>query len=99
MLNKRYPESTVIETYRLFEATSFLQISKQLPTSATPDVELDCEQDEVNEKKVEEIITVSLTKEQLKNLDRYYLDDIRIQCTNKAIQQRKGNEQQHYSIA
>lgn len=26
--------------------------------------------------KVEEIITVSLTKEQLKNLDRYYLDDI-----------------------
>lgn len=77
VLNKRYPESTVIETYRLFEATSFLHISKQLPTSATPDVELDCEQDEVNEKeKVEEIVTVSLMKEQLKNLDRYYQDDI-----------------------
>lgn len=36
VLNKRYPESTVIETYRLFEATSFLQLSKQLPASATP---------------------------------------------------------------
>ena len=35
-LNKRYPESTVIEAYRLFEATSFLQLSKQLPINAIP---------------------------------------------------------------
>ena len=31
VLNRRYPESTVLETYRLHEFSSFLQISGQLP--------------------------------------------------------------------
>ena len=34
VLNRRYPESTVLETYRLHEFTSFLQISGQLPENA-----------------------------------------------------------------
>ena len=34
VLNRRYPESTVIETYRLFEWAHFLEISRQLPFKA-----------------------------------------------------------------
>jgi len=34
VLNKRYPESTVLETYRLHEFSSFLQTSGQLPENA-----------------------------------------------------------------
>lgn len=63
VLNKRYPESTVIETYRLFEATSFLQLSKQLPVSATPDVELDCEQVMEDKEKLEETRSEGFTYE------------------------------------
>ena len=74
-LNKRYPESTVIEAYRLFKAISFLQLSKQLPINAIPNIELNCEPDEVCEKdNLEATVTVSLTKEQLGSLDRYYQD-------------------------
>ena len=51
-----------------------MQLSKQLPISATPDAELDCEQ-EVHEQKENLKDSVSLTKVQLKNLDRYYQDD------------------------
>ena len=32
--NRRYPESTVIETYRLFELANFLQRSGELPNTA-----------------------------------------------------------------
>ena len=34
VLNRRYPESTVLETYRLHEFSSFLHISGQLPENA-----------------------------------------------------------------
>lgn len=36
--NRRYPESTVVETYRLYELGFFLQVTQQLPTGATVDI-------------------------------------------------------------
>ena len=52
-----------------------MQLSKQLPINAIPDIELDREPDEVREKdNLEATVTVSLTKEQLRSLDRYYQD-------------------------
>ena len=35
--NRRYPEATVVETYRLFEFTQFLHITKQIPLGSTLD--------------------------------------------------------------
>ena len=35
--NRRYPEATVIETYRLFEVTHFISMTKQLPQGSTLD--------------------------------------------------------------
>ena len=46
VLNRRYPESTVVETYRLYELSFFLQISDQLPSSAVPDIDKFNEDDE-----------------------------------------------------
>lgn len=52
ILNRRYPESTVIETYRLYEMGFYLQVTKQLPTGATIDIGTytsECEQNGVDE--------------------------------------------------
>ena len=38
ILNRRFPESNVMETYRIFEFTFFLQISGQLPSGSTTDI-------------------------------------------------------------
>ena len=68
VLSKRYPESTVIETYRLFELSSFFQLSKQLPTGAITEVGLDYEgeADEI------ENLCVHLKEEHLNMLNLYY---------------------------
>ena len=47
-LNRRFPESTVLETYRLFEVSFFMQITDNLPVSSVPDfseLDLDMQQD------------------------------------------------------
>ena len=41
--NRRYPEATVVETYRIFEWASFLQRSCELPSDAITTPETDCE--------------------------------------------------------
>ena len=46
VLNRRYPESTVMETYRLYELSFFLQISDQLPSGAVTDIDKFNEDDE-----------------------------------------------------
>ena len=38
VLNRRYPESTVMETYRLYEWTYFLEIAGEIPHGATVDI-------------------------------------------------------------
>lgn len=38
VLNRRYPESTVIETYRLYELSFYLQLSGQLPPNSVADL-------------------------------------------------------------
>ena len=37
--NRRYPESTVIETYRLFEFTAFLSVANLLPGDSFADID------------------------------------------------------------
>ena len=37
--NRRYPEATVIETYRLFEFTAFLSLAKLLPQDSIADID------------------------------------------------------------
>ena len=38
ILNRRFPEANVMETYRLFEFASFLQLTGQLPNGSTTDI-------------------------------------------------------------
>lgn len=72
ILNRRYPEATILQTYRIFELTFFLQLSKQLPYSEQNETDLttmllDCtEQDESNPK------TSNLDRDDLRNLETYY---------------------------
>ena len=37
-LNRRYPESTIIETYRLFELSAFMSLAKLLPEKSVGDI-------------------------------------------------------------
>jgi hypothetical protein len=75
VLSKRYPESTVLETYRLFEVTSFFQLSKQLPIGATGEIELKYE-GQVAEN--ESANTVPLKGEDFNMLNRYYQQEVQV---------------------
>lgn len=75
--NRRYPESTVMETYRLFDIASFLQLSKQLPPDSSCDVETDKAGDEESAEQCSDF----LTEYQQKNLDQYYQTTIPEYCT------------------
>ena len=75
VLSKRYPESTVLETYRLFEVTSFFQLSKQLPIGATGEIELEYE-GHVAEN--ESANTVPLKGEDFNMLNRYYQQEVQV---------------------
>ena len=37
--NRRYPEATIIETYRLFEFSAFLSLAKLLPRDSVADID------------------------------------------------------------
>lgn len=75
VLNRRYPESTVLETYRLREWATFMEVSKQLPQGA-------CDIDQMvseglwprNEKVNRE--SCRLTDEQVSKLNATYLCSI-----------------------
>ena len=66
MKNRRYPESTVVETYRLCEWAHFLEISGQLPDGATS-CTLTEEQDETPPSQ-----QIELSDEQVSQLDSFY---------------------------
>ena len=75
VLSKCYPESTVLETYRLFEVTTFFQLSKQLPIGEIGEIELEYE-GQVAEN--ESANTVSLKKEDFNMLNCYYQQEVRV---------------------
>ena len=58
VLNCGYPESTVVETYWLYELRFFLQISDQLPSGAVTDIDKFNEDDE-NDRQYNDSITES----------------------------------------
>lgn len=76
MLNRRYPESTALETYRLHEFTSFLQISGQLPENAIVElIEGSAEGDQesnTNESDHSYRKIFSLNPSQWKEVDTFY---------------------------
>ena len=81
VLNKRYPESTVIETYRLCEWANFMEVSGQLTEGATS--MLLCFSDQENgtlfhvegdvDKTEEEYV---LTDEELEELKLHYINSV-----------------------
>ena len=75
VLSKRYPESTVLETYRLFEVTSFFQLSKQLPIGATGEIELEHEGQIAAD---ESANTIPLKGEHFNMLNRYYQKEVQV---------------------
>lgn len=86
VLNRRYPESTVIETYRLSEWANFMEVSEQLAEGATS--MLHTTSDNLSEQESESLLHVKehgatknednycLTNEQLRELQSYYLTSI-----------------------
>ena len=68
-LNRRYPESTVIETYRLHEWTHFLQITHQLPQGCLTDMN---DENEPVEKPGSSRVECYLDSTQHKELTAYY---------------------------
>ena len=93
--NRRYPESTVMETYRLFDLASFLQLSNQLPPDSSCDIETDDISDE--DPGSNEQCTDFLTESQLGSLDHYYQTNVLEYHTlmiryrqEKAVAEREG---------
>ena len=74
VLNRRYPESTVVETYLLTEWAHFMELSGQLVEGVVTNLihtESDDGCHDVPEKKM-----ISLSEEQKDNLNMYYLANI-----------------------
>ena len=72
--NRRYPKSTVIETYRLFDLAS-LQLSNKLPLNSSCDIETDDIRDE-EDRGSNKVCTDFLTESQLGSLDHYYQTNV-----------------------
>ena len=73
VLNRRHPESTVIETYRLTEWASFLELSGQLSNT-----EVEMEYDTNHSPRVSQLTDsmIPLTGEQMDYVTQYYLAEI-----------------------
>lgn len=67
--NRWYPESTVLESYRLFELTFFLQISKKLPQEACKYIDI-ISNDESEVHTLDS--SVSLDLDEVKSLNSMY---------------------------
>ena len=72
-LNRRYPEATVTETYRLHEWTNFLQITDQLPQGCLTDMGDDNEPMETH---VSSSVECCLDSTQHEELIAYYTSQI-----------------------
>lgn len=72
VLNRRYPESTVIETYRLSEWASFMEVSKQLEQGATGVYSATLSDEESDDNKHDYF----LTDEVLADLRCYYVSSM-----------------------
>ena len=69
VLNRRFPESNVIETYRLSEWATFMKVSGQLPGSyTTEDSKQISEQPSANE----ETVCSTLSVEQMEDYQDHY---------------------------
>lgn len=71
ILNRRFPESTVMASYRLFELSSFLQLIETLPCDITVDVTEDIDLDEMDNSLQREKL-LSLNQNQAMDLHKYY---------------------------
>ena len=72
--NRRYPESTVIETYHLFELTSFLSHANLLPHGSTSDIDDILEENEskdVTSNESQSHVT-TLSESEYSSLKEYY---------------------------
>ena len=67
--SRRYPEATVVETYRLSEWAYFMELSGQLPDGMLDDVNIN-QEDTVysNIKAAERVKEITLTDEQINQL-------------------------------
>ena len=73
VLNRRFPESMVIETYTLYEIAHFLQPSDQLPTGAMTELSVTDAADPEETEACPPLSTMEVLDDcQLKDLDRHY---------------------------
>ena len=71
VLNRRFPKSTIMASYRLFELSSFLQLTETLPCDVTVDVTEDIDLDGMDNSWQKEK-HLSLNKNQAMELYKYY---------------------------
>lgn len=87
VLNRRYPEATVVETYRLTEWANYMEISHQLPEGATSthlEIDEDKHQQLTEETSENPLLSekdssherLTLTEEQMEQLHSHYLAEI-----------------------
>lgn len=97
VLNRRYPESTVVETYRLSEWAHFMQVSGQLPDGAiTVAVDLALSVAVVQEYTSD--ANFKLTDEQLQQVQSHYCSEIPEykQMCQRYKQERKQAQTYHH---
>ena len=75
-LNRRHPESTVIETYRLAEWANFLELSGQLCKGTIRSCQDTSEADEYEHHLQGSNNSITLTDEQMKQVKCHYLESI-----------------------
>ena len=89
VLNRRYPEATAVETYRLYEWAHSLEIAGQLPNKAL----LDPTSPEELENTSDSMSAIVLTASQVDKLKQYYqktLSSFRELCERYVEERKKG---------
>lgn len=70
--NRRYPESTVIETYRLFEFTAYLSLANLLPNDSFADIDTVLDDDDTIEDDLHDSVKTYLSGEEFESLKLFY---------------------------
>lgn len=70
--SRRYPESTVLETYRLFEFTAFLSLAGLLPNDSFADIDVVLDDDDAKEDDLCDFVGTRLSGEEFENLKLFY---------------------------
>lgn len=70
--SRRYPESTVLETYRLFEFTAFLSLAGLLPNDSFADIDVVLDDDDAKEDDLCDFVGTRLSGEEFENLKFFY---------------------------